>query len=644
MKNLRFRTRIVLSLSALVIIVLTAVFYSLSAIIQPPILRFVSLQIERVYQNLENLQNHIIETQTFQAALLTYRQDIGAAIESLDEIPRYVEERKRQLEEEPRNESVDVESELLQLETEFRGYAINTIREQIDEVQGAYSSLISPDFIVVADTAAEIIYASPELATDSGIYAQLPLMELTESDRPPQTKFVHNGSLYQMAINPLILGSQVKGYLALGFRFDSKLIFDILPERDRGEETVGLGPIHIAFVSPDGELLAENFDTGTENKDLRADFIDYFSNHIPAFASQQSMPFSFESGMEEITGRAWPILNHMQQPVAYQAVMTSKTEALSVLRQILFAFMIIAVVSILVSLALSWFISRSVTRPVDLLAHAAEQLRQGDLDHAIRYGSKDELGVLADAMERMRIGILERIEQIKSLQNELVQKEKLASIGSVASAINHEIRNQLSFGMAAELIRQQHPKDEVVQEYTQMILDARDYILRMLDDIRNFTRAGSSIEYAKADARLDEMLDHTIRFAGFDKELKHIRIQQDVQSLPPLHCDIQRISQVVINMIRNAGHATEGDGEVFVRLCQESDQAVIEIEDQGVGIPPENLEKIWEPFFSTKGDKGLGLGLDICRKIIGDHGGSVDCKSQVGQGTTFTIRLPYSNS
>jgi signal transduction histidine kinase len=279
-----------------------------------------------------------------------------------------------------------------------------------------------------------------------------------------------------------------------------------------------------------------------------------------------------------------------------------------------------------------------------VLVHAANELSNGHLEYEIKYQSKDEMGFLSTTMEMMRKSILKRIQQIHSLQDELIQKEKLASIGSVASAINHEIRNQLSFGMAAELIRQKHPNDEQVLTYTQMILDARDYILRMLDDIRNFARANQKVEYSREAKSLKETLERTIAFCRFDKELKHVEINEDYADVGEVMCDHQRIGQVVINLIRNGGHAMEKEGELDIRLHMKENWVVIEVEDHGCGIPKENLEKIWESFFSTKGEKGLGLGLDICKKIIEDHEGKIYCESEVGKGTTFFVELPMNVS
>ncbi len=233
---------------------------------------------------------------------------------------------------------------------------------------------------------------------------------------------------------------------------------------------------------------------------------------------------------------------------------------------------------------------------------------------------------------------LQRLNQ--KLTEELIRAEKLASVGKMASAMGHEIRNQLSFGMAAELIQQRYPEDGKIRKYTQMILDARDQILHLLDDIRTFVRQDRDRLYHKIRRNLKDTVERIIESARMDPELKHLTITTQLTDIGAVDCDHARIAQVLLNLLRNAGHATPESGQVIVRLNQENRHALIEVQDFGRGIEREHLEKIWEPFFSTKGELGLGLGLDICRKIIQDHQGRITCHSQSGKGTTFTITLP----
>ncbi|MBL8193946.1 MAG: HAMP domain-containing histidine kinase, partial [Blastocatellia bacterium] len=114
---------------------------------------------------------------------------------------------------------------------------------------------------------------------------------------------------------------------------------------------------------------------------------------------------------------------------------------------------------------------------------------------------------------------------------------------------------------------------------------------------------------------------------------------------PELVFNEEKIDQVIINLIRNAVEATkEYSGEITINLTVVGKEVIIEIADNGQGIAPEIMPSIWEPFFSTKGEEGTGLGLEICRRIIEAHNGQISCKSQLGSGTCFTIKLPLQSS
>jgi len=435
------------------------------------------------------------------------------------------------------------------------------------------------------------------------------------------------------------------GYLITGFHLDSRKIRDIYTfnsTRDAKTDPQGIGEIFISYLSTDYAVLATNVTSSS-----RARFHQHLIKHFQAVKPSDdrtggNLNYTFEG--EEITGRFWSILDANGKTAAYQLLVTSKTEALAVLDNLQQTIFMIAAVTLLFGFFIGYLTSKSVTRPVDMLVHAAEEISNGNMEHKITSQSKDELGFLSQTLDMMRVSILNRIKQIQGLQDQLIQKEKLAGIGSMATAINHEIRNQLSFGMAAELIRHKHPKDEELQSYTQMILDARDYILRMLDDIRNFTRADQHVEYTRETKNLKETLERTIAFCRFDNELKHVNIHEEYEDLGGVNCDHQRIGQVVINLVRNGGHAMDKGGDIHIRLTKKDHNVVIEVKDQGCGIPPENLEKIWDSFFSSKGEKGLGLGLDICKQIIEAHNGTIYCQSKLGEGASFFVELPMEES
>jgi len=256
------------------------------------------------------------------------------------------------------------------------------------------------------------------------------------------------------------------------------------------------------------------------------------------------------------------------------------------------------------------------------------------------------VGVAIDNMELARlreetIAELERAQsQLLATQEQLVLSEQMAAIGRLASGIAHEVKNHLSPFMLADMIAQRYPDDAEIQDSAQMMIEAQRHIYGLVDEIRLFAR-GSKADYQMAPADLGELVEGVLRFVSCDAAVKKVEISLERVDEPLVEMDSSRVPQVLINLLRNAAHATDdGEGRVRVRVLERDNEAFVDVMDNGRGIPEDVADKIFEPFFSTKGDKGLGLGLDISRKIVEAHGGTLTFNSAVGKGTTFRIALP----
>ncbi len=232
-------------------------------------------------------------------------------------------------------------------------------------------------------------------------------------------------------------------------------------------------------------------------------------------------------------------------------------------------------------------------------------------------------------------------KELQQAQETLVKQEKFATIGQFASGISHEIKNQLVVLMAVDFIRKLYPDNKKIIQYTEYIIEARNRIISLLDEIRDFSK---NKEYEKAPADLIPLLDKTVKLCRFDNDLKKMTLNFDTPQFEKAYSLINqdKIQQVLINLIRNAAHASEPKSTITVKLSEENNNWIISVKDQGCGIPVENQEKIWQPFFTTK-TTGTGLGLDICKKIITNHDGEIYFESEVNKGTTFYIKLSKLN-
>ncbi len=277
-------------------------------------------------------------------------------------------------------------------------------------------------------------------------------------------------------------------------------------------------------------------------------------------------------------------------------------------------------------------------------SHLARRFDERDLDLLSMVASS--LGVALDNLRLLetRARTIRELEaaqaQLVATQQRLVETEQLAVIGRLAAGIAHEVRNHLSPFTLASMIAEKHPGDAQLQEVTEMMREAEQHILDLVNQVRAFASgAESSAERVPLD--VTEVATSVLRFLRYDAGLRKVALTLDSEGRRLVRLDPRSFRQVLINLIRNAADALPArEGKVVVRVHGERGQVQVEVIDDGVGITPEVAERIFQPFFSTKGEQGLGLGLDISRKIVIDHGGELDFETELGVGTTFRIRLP----
>lgn len=230
-------------------------------------------------------------------------------------------------------------------------------------------------------------------------------------------------------------------------------------------------------------------------------------------------------------------------------------------------------------------------------------------------------------------------QELKDTQEQLIHSEKLAVVGKLTTGIAHEIRNQLTILGYAEIIKMAVPDNQQVSQYVQNIIDTRNRILSIVEEIRQFAR-NQTQSYVKQVTSLQDVVEIAVNIMKYDRDAKRRTITTTYETTPQLSLNQDKMIQVLINLLRNAVHATPEMGQIGVQVKHSPASAVIEITDNGCGIAPDALAQIWQPFFTTKGEEGTGLGLDICKRIVEGHNGRITCHSEVGKGATFTIELP----
>lgn len=227
---------------------------------------------------------------------------------------------------------------------------------------------------------------------------------------------------------------------------------------------------------------------------------------------------------------------------------------------------------------------------------------------------------------------------IKELEEQLRRSERLASLGRLAAGVAHEIRNPLgSIKGFATILAGRSQQDERSLEITRVMKDEVDRLNRVVTELLEFARP---TEIAKKMHPCRQVLEHTLQLVRSDAEHQSVAIEwrvvpDDLEAA----FDLDRFSQLLLNLYLNALHAMEQGGVLKVEVYRESDAVVFRVEDTGVGIAADDLPHIFDPYFTTKA-RGVGLGLANAHKIIEAHGGTIAVSSSPGEGATFVIRLP----
>ena len=359
-----------------------------------------------------------------------------------------------------------------------------------------------------------------------------------------------------------------------------------------------------------------------------------------------------------------PIKNYEGEIIGILYVGQLEKAYTSIRNKVVLTFIGIASIGFIIIVAISYFFTRSITRPLGEMVKATQSITRGDLDHKVKVASADEVGQLAASfntmvasLKKMRLEleewantleqkVKERTDELVEMQKKVVQAQRLASVGKLAAGIAHEINNPLGgilvFGsLVLEDMKEDDPNRENLQEVIKQTMRCRDIVKGILQ----FSRQ----EKGKTDyVKVNDVINATLSLIEKQALFHNIEVVRELDpDLPSILGDDSQLQQVFMNIILNAVQAMDEVGTLAIHTShqQKHDMVVIEISDTGCGIPEELIDKIFDPFFTTKEvGKGTGLGLAIAYGIVAKHSGRMSVHSKVNEGTTFTIKIPASEA
>jgi two-component system NtrC family sensor kinase len=332
----------------------------------------------------------------------------------------------------------------------------------------------------------------------------------------------------------------------------------------------------------------------------------------------------------------------------------------AVRNRVILSFFALATAGFLLIIGITYAMISNITRPIGEMVAATRNITAGRLDQEVRPGAQGELALLSDSFNTMLASlrqmradleewgrtleekVRERTEQVMEMQVRVAQSERLASLGMLAAGVAHEVNNPLGgilalTALTLEDLPAEHPDRHNLEVVVRQTERCRDIVKGLLE----FSR--------QSDATLEELevnavIEQTLALVGQQASFLNVTVERHLApGLPPVAADRSQLQQVILNILVNAVQAMGERGTLTLTTRGGADGREVEIAiaDTGCGIPPDVIDRIFDPFFTTKqGGQGTGLGLAIAYGIVTRHRGHISVQSEVGRGTTFTIRLP----
>lgn len=432
-----------------------------------------------------------------------------------------------------------------------------------------------------------------------------------------------DGRLYEISVQPLLFGDKDRGsqlgFVAVGYAIDERVAREV-SEAAAAEVTFTVGASVVAstlkpglqqqLLSQAGELLR----SPAENRNIRLGKEDYLAASVPLVTLGQ-----------QDDGIAVPQL----------VVLKSFEQATQLVGRVNRWVLTLALLALLAGTGMLVSISRTLTRPIETLVEGTRALALGNFDYRLSEDGVDEIRELSRAFERMRI-------ELQRTQNDLLDSERLATIGRMASSISHDLRHYLSAMYANAEFMSNEALPQVERE--ELFLEVQTAVQGMtdlLDSLLLFTQTGRALQPAQDS--IAHVIQNAVGMARSHPAARGVRIV--VTGLTPIEAwiDAKKLGRAVYNLLLNACQAARrGKDLPVVTLSLKEDESSIRIQvaDNGPGVQDSVRETMFLPFVSEGKESGVGLGLTLAQQIAQEHGGKIELEESLEGYTVFTITLP----
>jgi signal transduction histidine kinase len=422
--------------------------------------------------------------------------------------------------------------------------------------------------------------------------------------------------LFEVSIQPIYVGrradNQVLGYLVVGYEIDDGV----------ARELSQVAASQVAFLF--GKTLVRSTLSPLQETEL--------IQQAGTMNGNASDPAEIQLGQEHFLATKVDLSGDPSSPVQL-AVLKSVDQATSFLGRLNRLMVGLGVVAVVIGSCMVFLFSHTLTRPLGHLVTGVRALGRGDYEYPLVARGSDEVAEVTAAFVRMRTGLQET-------QRELIESERLATIGRMASSISHDLRHSLAAVMAnAEFLSDNNRSKAEREELYHEVLMAVQQMTDLIDSLLEFSRTRESLRPMYGD--LEDVVERSIQNVRANPEYHAVHITVSKDGPTDGWFDSRKLERVFQNLLINACEAvTPGTGLIRVDIHANKSAIEVRVSDNGHGIPDLVRERLFEPFVSQGKENGTGLGLTVVQKIVQDHGGDVKVESTSSKGTVFLIVLP----
>jgi len=475
-------------------------------------------------------------------------------------------------------------------------------------------NLAGTDLFVLADRSGKVV-ALHSKATDFDRGSAQEAFTDSMAQPAPSRWWFCDKHLFQVSLQPIYVGpvseNQVVGYLAIGYEIDDGV----------ARELSQVAASQVAFLY--GDNLVRSTLSPLQEADL--------TQQQPA-SQVVSEPKEVQLGQERFLATRVDLASGVTPPVQL-CVLKSLDQATAFLGRLNRLLLTLGLVAVLIGSAMVFLFSHTLTRPLGALVEGVRALGRGEYGYPLTVQGSDEVAEVTSAFIRMRTGLQET-------QRQLLDAERLATIGRMASSISHDLRHSLAAVMAnAEFLSENNRSKAEREELYHEVLTAVNQMTDLIDSLLEFSRTRESMRPTYGD--LEDVVERSIQTVHAHPEFHGIRITSHVDGHTDGWFDSRKLERVFQNLLVNACEAVSPEsGEVTVTLHANEVTIEVRVADNGRGVPDLVRDKLFEPFVSHGKENGTGLGLTIVQKIVQDHGGDVIVESTSPKGTVFLVTLP----